>query len=90
MFIISSKFVIIWVVTKGEGVKANGDKGRGGSKLGGRPVAYFLMALKLTKIAYFCSVEGKIDFENLLAFKMRTENPSTRTRYFSFTYFQII
>ena len=43
--IIRSKFVTNKVVTRGEGVKANGDKvwqGRRGSKIGGRPVTYFL------------------------------------------------
>ena len=44
--IIRSKFVTIWVVTRGEGVKANGGKvwqGGGRSKIGGgRPVTYFV------------------------------------------------
>ena len=41
--IISSKFVTILVVTRGEGVKANGDKGgKVGSKIGIFTVTYFL------------------------------------------------
>ena len=45
-FIISSKFVTIWVVTTGEGeIEANGDKvwqGGRGSKICDRSVTYFL------------------------------------------------
>ena len=44
--IISSKFVTIWVVTRGGGgsrqTVTKCDKGGGGSKIGGRPVTYFL------------------------------------------------
>ena len=45
--IISSKFVTIWVVTRGgRGSRQKVTKcdkgGRGGSKIGGRPVTYFL------------------------------------------------
>ena len=43
--IIGSKFVTIWEVTWGEGVKVNDDKvwqGGRGLKIGGRPVKYFL------------------------------------------------
>ena len=45
--IISSKFVTIWVVTRGGGgsrqtVTKSDKGGEGGSKIGGRPVTYFL------------------------------------------------
>ena len=43
--IISPKFVTIWVVKRGEWVKANFGKvwqGGRGSKIGGRPLTYFL------------------------------------------------
>ena len=39
---------------------------------------------KLTKMAYFCSLRGKIDFENLLVLEKTAEKPSIRTEYFSF------
>ena len=41
-----------------------------------------LFMAKLTKITYFCSLRGKIDSETGL-------KPSTRSKYFSFTYFQL-
>ena len=44
--IITSKFVTIWAMTRGEGgsrqTVTKCDKGGGGSKIGGRPVTYFL------------------------------------------------
>ena len=39
---------------------------------------------KLTKMAYFCSLRGIIDFENLLVLEKNAEKPYTRTKYFFF------
>ena len=36
---------------------------------------------KLTKIAYFGSLMGTIDFENLLLLEKNAKKPSTRTKH---------
>ena len=42
----------------------------------------------LTKVACFCSLKGKIDFENLLLLKKNANLPLEQN-IFSFTYFQL-
>ena len=39
---------------------------------------------KLIKMAYFSSLRGKIDFENLLMLEKTAKNSSTTTKYFFF------
>ena len=43
----------------------------------------------LTKVAYFCSLRGKIDFKNLLVLEKMLDDLPLEQNIFSSTYFQL-